>query len=373
MVQSTGECFICCKSGGSRVKCCTCKKVYVHGRCLDDYIKHNITDAEKPIYACPHCRKDYKNIIIKKRYRFDQEKPKIFLEDFKGCCISSAKAFCQVSLCILKTLCQLGLYLMSIIYVGCLVIAVICLPWAINIYRVNHSDYELEEWEKGCFIGYVSLIFFYYMINFPILAKTPEDITNHNTSKTEGISLLHINFIDKMMSHGFDFAFNRFYCIAEVFTKCEIFPAKQEGKVYIDRVLLMKSGLTTSFLIAAFAEECLVIGAAAAPLYFIIQYNVNDEFDLKTTIIIAWSGLGINFIHNYLPLLVMIIIWCIIHIIFGLIMATKIIGCGIAECFKNCCFRYCLGEEESFSVERAVEGRHKTDLPNKEKDLESNA
>jgi len=336
------KCFICQENGGTKIKCCECQSVYAHQSCLDEYIKKT-ESGNAQIYTCPHCRSDYDNVKIKKTYRFSGNKikqiPSKIIQWFKDILLVMIIPF---------------LGLMSITYVVTVVANVIGLFWMIHIYNVNHLDPKLVEWQQKTFIAYVSIIIPYWLITFGIHVKICSMVLHNKFDDAyDGISD-YFNYrkgigmkIYYLLYRGFASGARQFSYIGKMFVASHLYGDQVElCEFFIIRDHFNEEDYKVRFVIAALCEIWLMISQAVASIYFIVQYNTNDEMDLLFVIMIGFSGIGIHFIHNYL-------IWTlvgIISVIYTIIYCTMVAIVMIVEGIKNCCLTHCIEEQESFSV-----------------------
>lgn len=356
MPQSKGICFICQDAGGSQIQCCTCKMVYVHSKCLGEYIsKNENNNKNEAIYDCPHCHTKYKNLGITRTYHLSSTKCTRFLRDM----------LTGVAIVVLGIF-QIIVWLMSIIYVCSVIAMIIFLPWAMNRYRMEHlaNIHQEVEWERNAFIVYISLFIPYYIVNLLIHWSIISDIDpsiyalkdihfwKFHKSEYEQFWKFHkyeyesesMNKISKKFNGAFTYCLRRSAFISYIL---------KEGGFIVS--LYDVADQIINFIRSAISEEYLIVSGAVAPIYFcFITDHENTKLNLLIPIIIGWSGIGIHFVLNYLP-------WIMVGSCYGLILILIFIKESCLElclyckekCMK-CCLYYCIDAEESYTTNNAV-------------------
>ena len=317
-------CFVCQDNCNTQIKCCTCKEVFAHETCLTEYIKtkNRIGDSPSIIYACPHCRTEFRNITYKKNYKISKTKQ---LDCLKKCCWYSF---------------QLLLWISSIIYVLGLISAMITLCWVIDIYRKNKDTVELDNLQKIGFITYLSIIIPYILIEYTIYLCVRVCRCKYQRSQKRPKIINDILVIFNLLDY---YTCKWLIQIMYGFNDCLMFRDNNWDLFFIDLNLLSKSKHKFSFVLIWTCEVILVVFITIANSYLIHKFHSDGVLDTTMTIYIGWSGIILHFMVVYLPFI-------LVKIMFVIIIFFAYMIWGLCACFV----KGCMDVEEVYQTDNGV-------------------
>jgi len=297
------DCFICMESDGTNVNNCTCKNVYVHNGCFNDYVKnHNGS------YLCPHCRKKYP-VSLKTTYECD---PIHCKEVICGC----------LRVTFLDKLIRL-LFALNILFI---VGSAITFGWSINIYIAAVKS--LTSLESNLFLVYIIIIYPFMIFHYVFTGgKHHINPISYKIKIINDFNQILVNLHNILLDH---------------------IPYK-----LVDPILNAPVENLKRFVLPIVLEFLMISSLLGGTIYTIVQYHLTSEYYIYESGIIGLSGMAPIVLCYYILPLITITVIILCTMIYGLIYLIIWIGDCCTKCcicFGSSCFGICFTKQIHYDI-----------------------